>query len=172
MSMENEFSNLICMNNIIPSHIKSQNTNQWLKESLMPVFHQDVNLNNDIKIINNGDVRYLSSCFNLKENICVLKSAITKLLIDGNTLVFNHLEKRTPVFWAMFTEALKKQSYLLHFNLYWSPPNAHGAGAHVDEHDVFIIQLIVEKNGFLKKSSWYLPPEIFYIFLKVPCMIL
>ncbi|WP_431295639.1 JmjC domain-containing protein [Rahnella sp. PAMC 25559] len=93
----------------------------------------------EVKLLKNGNVSRLApeACVNGDIGHYV----IALLLFRSTTIVFNHLEKRISNFYNLYAYFLHNEGLLTHFNVYWSPADSVGAGAHTDDHDVVVIQL-------------------------------
>lgn len=105
----------------------------------------------DIKLLNSGIVSRISP------DVCINgvleRYWVALVLFRKITIVFNHLEKRSRDFYSLFEESFNRYGLLIHFNLYWSPPESVGAGVHSDEHDVVIIQLSGSKCWKFESSE-------------------
>ena len=75
----------------------------------------------------------------------------------GKTLIFNGLHK----FWQPLTTLCRQLETELHLpvqtNIYMTPPKAQGFKAHVDTHDVFIVQAEGKKHWRVYSDPVYLP---------------
>lgn len=113
-----------------------------LNEALAPYF---INKNyvdeNDIKILKNGMV----SRVQVSQSFYNLSYLFALLLSRGSTIVYNHIEKRCPLITDIYDRLYNENSILSHFNIYWSPAGSCGAGEHVDQHDVIVIQMCGKK---------------------------
>lgn len=110
-----------------------------------PYFFSGIkNLQEDIKLLNHGQVSRIDDIHCQNGHVSHYVSSL--LLSRGTTLVSNHLEKRSPVFYDFYHEALKQEKIITHFNFYWSPPGSSGAGKHTDVHDVVVVQLAGRKR--------------------------
>lgn len=98
----------------------------------------------DIKLLCCGDVYYPASETCTGGILGFYTMAL--MLLRKRTIVFNHLEKRMPEYFSLYTYLADKKGILSHYNIYWSPADSTGAGAHTDDHDVVIVQLAGKKK--------------------------
>jgi len=98
----------------------------------------------DIKLLCCGDVYYPASEACTDGILGFYTMAL--MLLRKRTIVFNHLEKRMPEYFSLYTYLADKKGILSHYNIYWSPADSTGAGAHTDDHDVVIVQLAGKKK--------------------------
>ena len=98
----------------------------------------------DIKLLCCGDVYYPASETCTDGILGFYTMAL--MLFRKRTIVFNHLEKRMPEYFSLYTYLANKKGILSHYNIYWSPADSTGAGAHTDNHDVIIVQLAGKKT--------------------------
>lgn len=101
-------------------------------------------IEDDIKLLNGGVVTRLAPDFCRDGYLSCYVAAL--LLCRHTTIVFNHLEKRAALFYFLYERLLDHHRLLTHFNVYWSPANCSGSGAHTDNHDVIVIQLSGQKH--------------------------
>lgn len=65
---------------------------------------------------------------------------------NGSTLILNQLQKRVPSL-AYLCRAMEQEfSMPFQTNIYLTPPDSQGFGAHYDTHDVFILQIAGSKH--------------------------
>lgn len=114
-----------------------------LNEALAPYFINDDCVDkNDIKILKNGIV----SRVQVSQPDYNQRYLFALLLSRGSTIVYNHIEKKCPLIADVYDRLYNENSILSHFNLYWSPAGARGAGEHVDQHDVIVVQMSGKKR--------------------------
>ncbi|WP_227983086.1 cupin domain-containing protein [Dickeya poaceiphila] len=105
----------------------------------------------DIKLLCFGDVYHPASETCTDGVLGFYTMAI--MLLRKRTIVFNHLEKRIPEYYSLYTYLAEKHRILSHYNIYWSPAESAGAGAHTDDHDVVIVQLAGKKKWKFEREG-------------------
>lgn len=122
---------------IMPRHIEMS---EFLLEYCSRYLFRGIeNTYEDIKLLNSGIVSRISP--DMCINGVLGQYPVALILFRKITIVFNHLERRNSEFYSLFQEVFHRYRLLIHFNLYWSPPESVGAGGHRDNHDVVIVQL-------------------------------
>ena len=71
---------------------------------------------------------------------------VTRLLVDGSTVVFQGLHRAWPSIQAFTTDLTLDLGHPVQANAYLTPASARGFAAHYDTHDVFVIQLSGSKH--------------------------
>ncbi len=78
-------------------------------------------------------------------NIIDIKKLLS-LLGQGTTAILEDLGKYIPKLRSFCTQMANELGVRLQANIYITPPNSQGFKVHVDEHDVFVLQLFGKKN--------------------------
>jgi ribosomal protein L16 Arg81 hydroxylase len=81
----------------------------------------------------------------VKENGMLDKNRILDGFYEGNTIILNQLQNRMESVRKICFSLEEFFGHSVGANMYLTPPNAQGFGAHYDSHDVFILQLEGEK---------------------------
>jgi ribosomal protein L16 Arg81 hydroxylase len=86
-------------------------------------------------------------------------AAISQAYADGYTVVLNSLHRRWPAMAALRAGLSDDLGHAINMNLYLTPAGAQGFGAHMDGHEVFVLQLAGPKRWEVYKPSYRLPLE-------------
>jgi ribosomal protein L16 Arg81 hydroxylase len=86
-------------------------------------------------------------------------AAISQAYNDGYTVVLNSLNRRWPAVAALRAGLCDDLGHAINMNLYLTPAGAQGFEAHMDGHEVFVLQLDGPKRWEVYKPSYRLPLE-------------
>ena len=86
-------------------------------------------------------------------------AAIGQAYADGYTVVLNSLHRRWPAVAALRAGLSDDLGHSINMNLYLTPAGAQGFQAHMDGHEVFVLQLDGPKRWEVYKPNYRLPLE-------------
>ena len=86
-------------------------------------------------------------------------AAISQAYADGYTVVLNSLHRRWPAVAALRAGLSDDLGHAINMNLYLTPAGAQGFEAHMDGHEVFVLQLDGPKRWEVYKPGYRLPLE-------------
>ncbi|SEO54658.1 Cupin superfamily protein [Rhodospirillales bacterium URHD0017] len=86
-------------------------------------------------------------------------AAISQAYADGYTVVLNSLHRRWPAVAALRAALSDDLGHAINMNLYLTPAGAQGFEAHMDGHEVFVLQLDGPKRWEVFKPNYRLPLE-------------
>jgi ribosomal protein L16 Arg81 hydroxylase len=86
-------------------------------------------------------------------------AAIGQAYADGYTVVLNSLHRRWPAVAALRAGLSDDLGHAINMNLYLTPAGAQGFQAHMDGHEVFVLQLDGPKRWEVYKPNYRLPLE-------------
>ena len=78
---------------------------------------------------------------------------------NGDTLVINRLQTYWPPLTRLAMDLESKLFCRVNANLYFTPADSQGFGVHIDDHDVFVLQVDGAKDWYLYESEESLPIE-------------
>lgn len=102
---------------------------------------------------------------NVASNIIDIRKLLG-LLGQGTTAILEDLGNYIPKLGSFCTRLANEIGVRLQANIYISPPNSQGFNVHVDEHDVFVLQLFGKKNWQLYEGLVEYPTKSFIQTLK------
>jgi Cupin superfamily protein len=112
-------------------------------EDLCNVFETTKLFNQDVKVFLAGDK--IPSIFYCDREDIVSNLQLVDFYSKGGTLVLHGAERFSPILNSINNRIADFFGVRMHVNCYLTPVGSSGAGFHVDDHDVFIMQVTGKK---------------------------
>ncbi len=88
----------------------------------------------------------------------ILEGVLTDMR-DGHTLILDGMHQFDPKLKVLCRRMGQETGHVFQTNLYLTPPNGKGFGAHWDNHDVFVLQVMGSKHWKVEKNRRTFPEK-------------